>query len=469
MIKTLTKSFIVFVSAIVFIGCGAESELEDMGIPYTQDGYFKHGVYKKNIPVLDLFYEAGMPIETTDKYNNTALDNAIKKGQFELIKYLVDAKDAKINVKSIESFIKNYRIGEDAKNILKYLFSKGVKLNDSSVYYLLKKFRLYDDIEFLSQVVNHIKEKKGYTRVLVKIYESTSGYVRGQRRNTKATFDEINNKVELMTPIINKVIENGADVKEAYSEFEISYHVASDKHNWILTLAKPLLDSGKIDINKDFIQYDRPILLQTVHGVENIDNIKQTVQYLFKMGADPLAKMKDSHYSYGNRNAVSMFCRYSNSLSVKIQASSFYPEICQSENVELFKLLFTDKDKYEKLKSQNKNLSNGLKAYDNKQYAKALKLLLPYAKQGNISAQEKLGDLYDDKKGVKEDLVASFKWHKKAAEQGSNRSQYLTAVKYEYGLGIGKNKVEAKKWYEKAYKGASSKNKKMIQKRINSL
>ena len=51
-----------------------------------------------------------------------------------------------------------------------------------------------------------------------------------------------------------------------------------------------------------------------------------------------------------------------------------------------------------------------------------------------------------------------------------NSLLFYTCVNYEYGIGFKKNKSEAKKWYEKAYEGASSsKNKRMIKKRIKNL
>ena len=258
---------------------------------------------------------------------------------------------------------------------------------------------------------------------------------------------------------VKKQIKNGADVKRAYSRFEIPLTVAKDKNDWIRILIKTLFDTGKIDINKDFVLYDRPALVQTVYGIEKIENIKDTVKYLLEIGADPLVKMKDNNYRYGNRNSISMFCRYSTGLNPKTRPSSFYPEICQTEDVKLFKLLFTDKAKYEKLKSSYSNFIKAKKEFKNKNYKQALALFLPYAEKGNLEAQEKVGYLYDGRKGVKEDMVKSAHWYKEAAKQGSNKAQYITGVNYEYGIGFKKNKSEAKKWYEKAYKGANSKNK----------
>lgn len=467
MIKSIKYILLITLSIILFTGCGAEGELEDMGIPYTQDGYFKHGVYKKNIPVLDLFYEAGMPVETSDKDGDTA----IYKGYFALIKFLIEEHGAKIKDKSLTNFIrKSFRGEEKGENILKYLFSKGAKLTDNgasrlSNYYTNSK---HMDTDFMLLIAKNGLSAKASTQRLIKIYENFDDYVRNKRRNSKTTFKEINQTAKKLTTLINQLIQNGADVKKAYSRFHIpTFNVGYDKNNWMKELIKVAVDSGKIDLNKDMTQFQKsPILIPVVYNFEKIEDIQVTVKYLLDNGADPLVRQKDGHRT--NRNAIDLFCKKGSRMDKR--SSSFYPEICQTKDAILFKLLFTDKAKYEKVKSKNSNFIKAKKEFKNKNYKQALSLFLPYAEKGNLETQEKLGYLYDGRKGVKENIVKAAHWYKEAAKQGSNKGEYLTGVNYEYGTGFKKNKSEAKKWYEKAYKSAnSSKNKRMIKKRIKNL
>jgi len=472
--KKLIRNFILSMSVIfIFVGCGAESELEDMGISYTQNDYFKHGVYKQNLAVLDLFYEAGMPVETEDKDKDTALDNAIYKGHIELIKFLIEEHDAEIDNRSLTYFIrKKFNGDKKGEDILRYLFDNGAQLTEKgadrlSRYYTNSRTM---DADFMLAIAKNGLSAKASTQRLSKIYKNFASYVRNKRRNTKTTFKDINQTANNLLPLIKQLIENGADVKRAYSRFNIPFNVPKDKDNWIKILAKELISTRKIDINKDTTVYGKPILIDAVYGLDNIGSMKETVQYLLKNGSDPLVKMKDTNYRYGNRNAISLFCRYSTGLKTKTRSNDFYPELCQTEDVELFKLLFTDTEKYEKAKAKNTNLIKAINTYKAKNYKLALSLYIPYAKNGNLKAQEKVGDLFNGKKGIKEDDKKSAYWYQKAAEQGSNKAQYLTGVNYEFGTGVKKNKIEAKKWYKKAHKGAnSSKNKRMIKKRISGL
>lgn len=415
------KYLILAISGIfLFSGCGAESELEDMGIAYTQENYFKHGVYKKDIPILELFYDAGMPVETTDKDGDTALDNAIYKGHLELIKFLIEEHDAKIKNESLTHYIeKNF--GRDithGEKVLQYLFDEGAKLTDNGGralgrYYTNNRSM---DVEFMMVVAKNGLSADASTQRLVKIYENFATYAAYHLLNTQTTITEINTAAEKLIPLIEQLIKNGGDIKKAYSKFDILFNRTSDKSDWIKTLVQVAVEKGKIDINKDFVKYSRPILVQTVYGVKKIEDIKETVQYLFELGADPLVKIKDSHYRYGNGNAISMFCRHSEGINVDTRPSNFYPEICKTENAELFKLLFTDFNKYEQEMSKLSNLIKARNLDKQKQYDEAFKLYLPYAENNNYEAQEKIADYYNAGRGVEKDYKKAIQWYQKATE-----------------------------------------------------
>jgi len=72
------------------------------------------------------------------------------------------------------------------------------------------------------------------------------------------------------------------------------------------------------------------------------------------------------------------------------------------------------------------------------------------ADAGNLPALARLGALYEDGKGVPQDLVTAFKWYRQAAEQGDVASQYGLGLLYADGRGVPRNPAEATRWLTKA-------------------
>ena len=79
------------------------------------------------------------------------------------------------------------------------------------------------------------------------------------------------------------------------------------------------------------------------------------------------------------------------------------------------------------------NYNDGIKAYEKKDYATALKLWRPLAIKGDVSAQSILGLMYQDGQGVKRDYKEAIKWYEKAAEQGDVSAQFNLALMYDNG------------------------------------
>ena len=74
------------------------------------------------------------------------------------------------------------------------------------------------------------------------------------------------------------------------------------------------------------------------------------------------------------------------------------------------------------------------------------------ANQGDVSAQLKLGQMYDEGKGVAEDKEEAFNWFMKAAKQGSCEGELNVGYMYDAGEGTAEDKGEAFKWFMKAAK-----------------
>ncbi|MDY3736694.1 MAG: tetratricopeptide repeat protein, partial [Sodaliphilus sp.] len=70
--------------------------------------------------------------------------------------------------------------------------------------------------------------------------------------------------------------------------------------------------------------------------------------------------------------------------------------------------------------------------------------------QGYADAQNNLGNLYAEGKGVSQSYTEAVKWYRLAAEQGDADAQYYLGVCYATGDGVAKNRATAIRWYKKA-------------------
>jgi TPR repeat protein len=65
-------------------------------------------------------------------------------------------------------------------------------------------------------------------------------------------------------------------------------------------------------------------------------------------------------------------------------------------------------------------------------------------------AQDNLGWMYKNGRGVVQDDVEAVKWFRKAAEQGYPAAQDNLGWMYKNGRGVVQDDVEAVKWFRKA-------------------
>ena len=92
----------------------------------------------------------------------------------------------------------------------------------------------------------------------------------------------------------------------------------------------------------------------------------------------------------------------------------------------------------------------GKRAYENGEYATALKELRPLADQGYANAQAYLGYMYSQGRGVAQDYAEAVRWYRKAADQGYAFAQVNLGVMYLRGLGVAQEHAEAVRWFRKA-------------------
>ncbi len=89
-------------------------------------------------------------------------------------------------------------------------------------------------------------------------------------------------------------------------------------------------------------------------------------------------------------------------------------------------------------------------AFDRANYATALKIWLPRAKEGDADAQTYVGEIYEKGLGLQADYSLALLWYKKAADQGYSRAMINLGYLYESGLGVPIDIVAAMNWYRKA-------------------
>ena len=95
-------------------------------------------------------------------------------------------------------------------------------------------------------------------------------------------------------------------------------------------------------------------------------------------------------------------------------------------------------------------LQRGQAAYDRQDYLTAFHEWLPLAQQGNARAQNNLGVLYDQGRGVAQDYALALHWYLHAAVQGYAMAQYNLGVMYAQGRGVAQDDTLAARWYGQA-------------------
>jgi hypothetical protein len=81
-------------------------------------------------------------------------------------------------------------------------------------------------------------------------------------------------------------------------------------------------------------------------------------------------------------------------------------------------------------------VDDGLAAYNRGDYATAMKLWLPLAEQGNEVAQNNIGVLYAQGRGVEQNYTVAANWFRKSANQGYANAQFNLGFIYYNGNGV---------------------------------
>ena len=95
-------------------------------------------------------------------------------------------------------------------------------------------------------------------------------------------------------------------------------------------------------------------------------------------------------------------------------------------------------------------LEDGMVAYQEKDYLKAIQVWRPLAQAGDPAAQYRLGVMYAEGRGVAPNDAEAALWFERAAEQGESMAQYNLGASYAGGTGVRKDMAAAAKWFRRA-------------------
>ena len=107
---------------------------------------------------------------------------------------------------------------------------------------------------------------------------------------------------------------------------------------------------------------------------------------------------------------------------------------------------FVFPDLYIAVSTPEKDLDQGLAAYNNGDYETAIAKWKPLAEAGEPSAQYYLGLVYFNGQGVLQDYLETIQWFKLAVEQGKFEAQYNIAFTYANGRGVRRDNLTAYMW-----------------------
>jgi TonB family protein len=95
-------------------------------------------------------------------------------------------------------------------------------------------------------------------------------------------------------------------------------------------------------------------------------------------------------------------------------------------------------------------MEDGQTAYNMGDYKTALEIWRPMADEGNARAQNNLGVMYENGKGVPQNIAEAVRWYRLAAEQGYAGAQNNLGLIYAIGRGIQRDPIRAYMWFSLA-------------------
>lgn len=96
------------------------------------------------------------------------------------------------------------------------------------------------------------------------------------------------------------------------------------------------------------------------------------------------------------------------------------------------------------------DFADGEKAYNKKNYEKAMQEWQEAAVKGDMLSENNIGVLYEKGLGVPQDDAKAIDWYTKAGNHGFAMAQFNLGIKYDLALGVPQDYKQAIYWYTKA-------------------
>lgn len=96
------------------------------------------------------------------------------------------------------------------------------------------------------------------------------------------------------------------------------------------------------------------------------------------------------------------------------------------------------------------NMSNDIAAYNPSDYGYAYGYFKGRAVRGDPVAEDNLGHIYQDGRGVPQNDAQAVTWFTKAADSGNSDAMLSLGVAYLYGKGVSQDNKTACMWFGKA-------------------
>ena len=93
---------------------------------------------------------------------------------------------------------------------------------------------------------------------------------------------------------------------------------------------------------------------------------------------------------------------------------------------------------------------DGMAAAERGDFATALRIWVPLARQGHANAQFNLGQMYARGDGVPQDFTTAAKLYRRVADQGFAEARFRLGMMFERGLGVPTDPLCAHMWYSLA-------------------
>jgi TPR repeat protein len=93
------------------------------------------------------------------------------------------------------------------------------------------------------------------------------------------------------------------------------------------------------------------------------------------------------------------------------------------------------------------DFEDAIAAYDRQEYKVSLVKFTKAAEDGNASAQNNLGFMYEHGQGVVQNYKEAVRWYALSARQGNAAAQANLAGMYKNGRGVARDLVRAHMWY----------------------